>query len=985
MGETSDPERSEGAPADPVEALVFECLERMESEGEAAVESVCRRRPEHAQAVRRRLGHLHRHVPLPKEEAVPERLGEFRILKRLGGGGMGTVYLAEQESLRRPVAVKVIRADRVDEPGMRARFLREIETVARLEHPGIVPIYGVSEERGAPFFVMKYVRGCTLAEVLEGMDRRNPERLSGEDLRSAIRNRLGPDPAAPDDSRGSDLFTRSWVDACLSIARQVAEALEHVHGNGVLHRDVKPSNVFLTADGRAVLIDFGLAWKEGDPRLTRSDARLGSLAYMSPEQARGGSRELDVRTDVYGLGVTLYEMLAMRPAYFGESSEEFHRRVLEGFAVPIRALNRAVPKDAETVCLTAMDRDRERRYASALFLGEDIGRVLARRPIAAKPAGPWLRARRWAQRRPAAAASVVLGALLLSASAVAVDRLIASRNLAAQNRSMETETRQRNFVRQIRDELRAKPAELPTDGGPDDYPGVCRAYLRACEQVGFPLTPGREGGLAAPVARVRTEAPRISEPFEEGLHDLAITMEEGGIGRAARVISRGKSLSSDPAQARRSEEAAARLQERHGDLLLLWRDLDAFLGHCGRSDWCGEVWTAFRDLIDQKGDRFGVVLEGAEGRDSGWELDWFGRILVRAAKTDLAVPVFERAVRMNPDAAWSNGRLGNAYGLRKRGADDLRWAGIYLSRAIALRPRVDWFHTNLGSVFFQQQDYQSATREFQEALALKPGNPLILRNLGKSLRASGRWREAVETLEEAIRRSPGPEESCRAYVEKGAALQDGGDYEGAIESFRTAIGFSQDDFFAWHNLGGALTQAGRDGEAITAADKALALRPTFGGAPFNRGIALGHLGRTEEAVEAFRLSTTLAPEYRDAHLWLGRSLQDAGRHDEAIGAFRRVLDLDSAHLSAGRRLIVSLVRLDRHDEAVAVLEDEVRKRRNGVPAPAIQEAEEWSKPGFEEAVEALRRASGEAAWEPRLRRALEGIGPTPPTSRPSGR
>ncbi|MFG0315676.1 MAG: protein kinase [Planctomycetota bacterium JB042] len=395
----------------------------MESNGPAGLDAVCREHPEQADRLRRRVERL-RDLGLLDGEPIaevdleaelPERLGEFRPLEVIGGGGMGLVVRAVQESLGREVALKIVRPDQLLFPGTRERFAREVETVSRLKHPGIVPVHGVFEDGGVPFFAMELVEGATLADVLARLasgDDARPETLDGRALARAVAEASGAGPIA-EASAPAWTFRGSYVDACLRIVRQVADALAYAHANGVVHRDVKPSNVMVTPDGRAMLLDFGLSRPERAPRLTRTGSKLGSLETMAPEQVRGETSAIGPRTDVYALGVTLYELLTCRRPFAAGSEPQVTARILEGRPVPPRTRNPAVSFEAETVCLTAMELDAARRYVSAEAFARDVDNVLQRRPIEARRVSRWLRLRRFVERRPGEAAAAALLALVV--------------------------------------------------------------------------------------------------------------------------------------------------------------------------------------------------------------------------------------------------------------------------------------------------------------------------------------------------------------------------------------------------------------------------------------------------------------------------------------------------------------------------------------------------------------------------------------------
>ncbi len=380
------------------------CLALAESEQAAAFERACREHPEHAAELRRRLGFLQQFGLTDASErdlALNERWGDFEALERLASGGMGVVYRARQLSLGREVALKLVRPDLVWFDGARERFRREAQAVARLEHPGIVPVYACGEERGVPYLAMALVAGRSLAQSLALVAGRAPESLRGAEL-------IGVEPATAPAG-----FERDWTRAVAHVARDVARALAHAHERGVIHRDVKPSNILLRPDGVAQLIDFGLSGADGVERMTRSGSQTGTLHYMAPERLRG-ERGVDARSDVYSLGVTLYELLALQAPFEGATRAELEQRVLDGRPDSLRARNRRVDADLERVCLAAFAPEPQQRYASAAAFADDLTRWLDGAPVLARRPSSFERALRWTRRNKARATALALALVLLA-------------------------------------------------------------------------------------------------------------------------------------------------------------------------------------------------------------------------------------------------------------------------------------------------------------------------------------------------------------------------------------------------------------------------------------------------------------------------------------------------------------------------------------------------------------------------------------------
>ncbi|MFH1999769.1 MAG: serine/threonine-protein kinase, partial [Planctomycetota bacterium] len=355
-----------------------------------------------------------------KEESLNAKiLGDFHLLREIGRGGMGVVYEAEQVSLGRTVAIKVLPAHLTLRPETVSRFKREAATAAKLKHPGIVEIYTVGEAEGNHFFAMELVEGAPCDKIIERLSR---ERISFHDgrmigdavMRTICYRSDASESKADEPSDRSDLhdfWKKSYVETVCRIVVQMADALDHAHKAGVIHRDVKPSNILVRADGTCVLTDFGLAREEGLPSLTVTGQLAGTPHYIAPEQAAARSGTVDLRVDIYSLGVTLYEMLTLTRPFEGRTTQDVLAKIASKEPSAPRGTNPLIPKDLEILCLTAMEKDPTRRYQSAEEFKDDLLRFLEFRPIKAQPASMGTRIIRMIRRNPAY--SVIFSLLFL--------------------------------------------------------------------------------------------------------------------------------------------------------------------------------------------------------------------------------------------------------------------------------------------------------------------------------------------------------------------------------------------------------------------------------------------------------------------------------------------------------------------------------------------------------------------------------------------
>jgi serine/threonine protein kinase len=365
-------------------------------------------------------------APQPTAAEPPTALGDFRIVRELGRGGMGVVYEAVQLSLGRRVALKVLPFAAALDARQLQRFKNEAQAAAHLHHQNIVPVYAVGAERGVHFYAMQLIDGQNLAAVVDDLRRQGPAPIS--------RTRHDPDSAPTGDLPPQAPETRADLGASLStlrterpsgffrtvarLAAQAAEALEYAHQNGIVHRDIKPANLIVDGRGNLWVTDFGLAQVQADVGLTQTGDLLGTLRYMSPEQAGGPRGLVDHRTDVYSLGATLYELLTLRPIFDGADRRTLLHQIMHDEPRPPRAVDRTIPLDLETIVLKAIGKHPGDRYATARELADDLHRFLRDEPIRARRATPVQRARKWLRRHPSVPAAAAVLLFLLTAASV---------------------------------------------------------------------------------------------------------------------------------------------------------------------------------------------------------------------------------------------------------------------------------------------------------------------------------------------------------------------------------------------------------------------------------------------------------------------------------------------------------------------------------------------------------------------------------------
>ncbi|HEV3116073.1 MAG TPA: tetratricopeptide repeat protein [Gemmataceae bacterium] len=965
---------SAGASADAAFAEVVEELTaKFQAREPLDVEAYVAKYPEHAEKLRQLWPALQLLCamseagasglsPLPAgQDKGPEEgtLGDFQILREIGRGGMGVVYEAEQISLGRRVALKVLPLASTLDPRRLQRFHNEAKAAACLHHTNIVPVFAVGSERGVHFYAMQLIDGVTLAAALHELRQRD-RKGAGADERAGPPTTPYP-PAASAASTMPEAYLSTakpggdaaYFRKVAELGAQAASALDYAHQMGVVHRDIKPGNLMLDGRGNLWITDFGLAQLQADAGLTMTGDLLGTLRYMSPEQALAKRVLIDHRTDVYSLGVTLYELLALRPAFVGEDRQELLRQVaFEEPALP-RRLNKAVPRELETVVLKAMEKNPAERYGTAQELADDLRRLLDDRPILARRPSPRQMVARWARRhRPlvwAVAVMLLVATVLGSGTGIwrrqqkaagereataaledaerlqkegklpealwAIRRAEPLRTAGLLNEELARRVRQRQtdleMVNRLDDirMLKADAKGLHWDNGPLDP-----AYEMAFQAYGIDVL-----GLAPEEAAERMKAKDIRRELAAALQDWAL---------ACKVT-----RPSDPTSwkalltiARAADPDDWRNQVRDA---LEQNDKKTLIDMASSVDTAALSPTSVILLGD--GLRYAnapkqavALLRKAQQQYPGdfwinYQLSYYYLWTVRPIQPEESVRYGTGAVAIRPHSPGAHLNLGCA--LHEQGRLEEAKAeyllvieldpaaaaphnnlGNVLRRqrrpdeaeneyreAIELDPRYSAPHIGLGGLRFEQRRLDESEAEFREAVKLDPNNGLAHTNLANALKELGRPDKAEVEYREAIRLDP--TDAQHVYHRLGMMLQNQNRHKDAEIEFRKSIEHDPNDSQDHANLGISLHAQGRAEDAEKEFREAVRLGPNFGGFRFNLGNALYLRGQFKEAEQQLCAAIELDHNNNSAYTVLGLMLLDQGRYSEAESNLGRAREL----------------------------------------------------------------------------------------------
>jgi serine/threonine protein kinase/Flp pilus assembly protein TadD len=831
-------------------------------------------------------------------------IGPYKLLEQIGEGGFGLVFMAEQhEPIRRKVAVKILKPG-MDSKQVIARFEVERQALALMDHPNIAKVLDAGQtSSGRPYFVMDLVKGLPLTEFCDQSQFTPKERL--------------------------ELFV------------SVCQAVQHAHQKGIIHRDLKPSNVLVTLqDGKALVkvIDFGIAKAVGqqltDKTLFTGFAQMiGTPLYMSPEQAALSNVDVDTRSDIYSLGVLLYELLTGTTPFDKERLQQAGydelRRIIREEEPPRpstristlgqaattvstqrksdpRRLSRLFRGELDWIVMKALEKDRDRRYESAGAFAADVQRYLDDEPVLACPPSAWYRFRKFARRNKTGLA--VAGLILFFIAVLGGGGGWVVRDRAARQQRLTTQVELiLDDVGRLEQEQKwpealaaAERAEAALAGGE-----AADAIRRRVHEV------RRNLAFVARLERIRQDRAQVIE----GKYNDRGTAEE--YGRAFRDY--GVDVEGLPA-----DEAVAQLQARRAPAVPVAAALEDWVVVRRRRQRRGEDAPNWKGLMAVArgidGDPLRDRLRAVWGRQVSPELQAELRQLAESIDfkahrpatlvtlawalldmrlADSAVQVLRDGQHTYPSDLWLNLDLGLQLFNRKDFAQAVR----YFEAVVAIRPDVAAGHANLGAALYRVKDLKGAIRECRVALQIDPKNARAHCNLGTSLFGTKNLKGAIREYRAALQIDP---DYALAHCNLGVALYATKDLEGAIRELRAALHLDANIAYAHNGLGLALKDKKDLKGAIREFHAALEIERNYADAHHNLGLALHDKKDLEGAIREFRAAVTIDPHSANAHISLGAALLAKNDLEGCIRECRAALAIEpndvKAHYNLGKAL-----------------------------------------------------------------------------------
>jgi len=903
-----------------------------------------------------------------EDSLIGQRLGDFEILRLIGRGGMGAVFLARQVSLDREVALKVISDISGGYKKTLERFKREAKVLAKISHPNIVAIYEVGEQGPYSYFAMEYIRGTSLDKILTSIRNAKPDEKGSDVMRGCLEGGTSIYDDKAKEAASSAEIDKDYIVGISKIIISVADALDYAHKKGVLHRDVKPSNILIEANGTAKLVDFGLARVESQQTITMTGEFFGTPSYVSPEQIRR-PEAVDCRSDVYSLAATYYEGLTLRAPFEGNTVNETLTSVISKDIVPPKKYCPRLSADFNTVLMHALEKLPEDRYPTAAAFADDIENLLEFKPITAKRPSITQRAYKTLRRSPLKA--VAVGAFILI---IVLGYFVSSNYIQKKNKAT------------------ARKLEAIAEGYyvSGDYTEALRYYKKAITQYPFNAATYSEIGSCYQQLK---QYPQAIEAYKQAIKiepDYTLAISSLGIiysleGRYEEAIKMYQSIiriSPNNAQVHnllgfaleklgRQEEAieafknTIRIDPNNAST---YTDLSYAYGKLGRYEEAIQVCQQAIKIDPKYALAYNIL--GSIYSNSGQNakaLEFFktgikikpndtlllynlGLIYSKLGRYAEAVEAYRRTIEVNPNNALVHNQLG--FALEKLGRQEE--AAEAYNEAIRIDPNCFEAHYDLGLFYNKSKRYEEAVKVFKQAITIDPNYAPTYVHLGFTYLTLNSYKDAVAAYTKAIQIDPN---SAIVYTNLGSAYSKLSRHEEAIEVHKKAIRIDPNNALAYNELGIAYQKSGRNTEAVEAFKNAIGIDPNCALAYVSLGFTYNVLGRYEEAIEVHKKAIKIDPNKTLAYNALGVAYGESGRHKEAIQAFLQAIKIDPCCVEAHAYLGFACSKLGRYEdtiksyEQVCKLTDYKNHSYVAVLAAAYAECKD-----FEKAIEYQKKA-----------------------------
>jgi len=889
-----------------------------------------------------------------------EQLGDYRIIREVGRGGMGVVYEAEQLSLARQVALKVLPKQVLLDEKYKQRFVREAKAAARLHHTNIVPVFGVGEQDGIQYFVMQFIHGHGLDEILVELKRLREESLAGQTpsptrqpsdesesenaaiaqsvVHSLMSGRfertvlvseeegsphISPDLQVEHDTanvRLSDthIVPNSFVlhghtdsgsraqsrnvywQSVARIGQQAAEALEYAHEQGIIHRDVKPGNLLLDTGGNVWVADFGLAKTTDQADLTQTGDILGTIRYMAPEQFEGVA---DHRSDVYSLGLTLYEMLALKPAYDERDRRKLVVQVTKETPLRLRSIDPTIPRDLETIVHKAIERDPTHRYQSADELAADLERFQNNEPIRARWISPMARFARWCRRNPTVAGlTTTIGVLLLVAS------LLASMTARKFEKQADTQTK---LAQDLNDALGNAQNNLTLATNEQERAeSNLDLALEALDAVYLDAI-GKEKLLGQPESRLEG---RQLRPSDHGFSELERELIRRGLGFYEQFAQHNQDHSkatvhtamafyrvgllqsglSDWESARKNYQNAI---QKYQKLTQEAHHQSEYFRQLGESHYGLALVTTEKVAAQNEFDKSLAAFSKSVELDPQDATSWYriGLINHELHQYQKSIEAMKRAIYSARNEAWPEEMWAHAYiGYNYMSLNKFDKAIEELEEASRRNPEHYAPHAVKAAVYIELKDYDKAIESCRIAARIDPTRPLPHMRMADIYLKQKDYDQTIAAASEAIRIAP--QEAWWAYSLRAFAHLEKREYQKVIEDSKQANRRNPAAYWPYAHRTRAYIRLQRYEEAIGDCEQMIRINPQNSWAYWGSAMVNQCREQHQEAIQNLSKAIPLAIKSNAEYihrLFKHRAVSYAliGDFDRAIADVRHAIEI----------------------------------------------------------------------------------------------